>query len=127
MGKYTRNHFIYGRCSGLQFTENMFYSNKFINFLQRFFIVFYRCFVATICIAFMWPFALYYCMVEVNYIKNMFCKITFGIAGTLSCLNLILCSIPTAILIGFVFFLYWPLLDKILLMSDDYLGKVNND
>ena len=23
MGKYTRNHFIYGRCSGLQITENM--------------------------------------------------------------------------------------------------------
>ena len=90
MSKYTRNHFIYGRCSGLQFTENMIHSNKFINFLHRFFIVFYKCFIALIYIEFMWPFATYYSLVEINYTKNMFCKIIFGIAGTLSCLNLIL-------------------------------------
>ena len=128
MGKYTRNHFIYGRCSGLQFTENMIYSNKLIIFLRRFFIVLSRCFSIAFIIPFMWLYAFIYSMVDAFFTKNEFCKITFGISGTLIGLNLIVCSFPFTILAGFIFFLYWPLLDKILLMIDEYdEGENEND
>ena len=127
MGKYTRNHFIYGRCSGLQFTENMIYSNKLIIFLRRFFIVLSRCFSIAFIIPFMWLYAFIYSMVDIFYSKNEFCKITFGISGTLIGLNLIVCSFPFTILAGFIFFLYWPLLDKILLMIDEYDERENEN
>ena len=128
MDKYTRNHFIYGRCSGLQFTENMIYSNKLIIFLRRFFIVLSRCFSIAFIIPFIWLYCAYYSMADTFFSKNEICKISLGISGTLIGLNLIVCSFPFTILAGFIFFLYWPLLDKILLMIDEYdEGENEND
>ena len=118
--KYTRNHFKIGKCSGLLYTDNIMYSNKCINFWRRFAVNLLLSFILTFSFAVCWPFSSYYGFVEFYYGKKRFCQITCGIAGTFACLTFIVSSIPLAFISGFILFLYWPLLDEIILWIEEY-------
>ena len=113
LGEYTSDHYDFGRCTGLQFTDCSLCSNRIFNFLYQLLLVFAKCLLFGIGLPFICVFALGYVIGEkINY--DIDCLLILsGILGCTSCLSFIMCIIPLTSFIALLMLFYWPLQDKI--------------
>ena len=112
LGKYSSNHFDLGQCAGLQYANCGFCSNRLFNFFYRFFMIILKCIAFAIVLPFAITFYIYYsfhhkCVHEYDDC----CSVFFGICGTLSCLNFIMCGLVLSSFISVLMILIWPFHD----------------
>ena len=121
LSKYDGEHFSIGRCSGLQYADCTFCSSRIINFFYQFLFVILKGAAFAICLPFAIVFFIYYQFFHkcINIYDD--CPLIFyGIAGTLSCLNFIMCGLTITSFIFVLMIFIWPLQDKVFSIVFDF-------
>ena len=114
MNEYTKNHYSFGRCSGLRYINCIFCYNRLFNLFYQFILVIGKSILFIICcpllvIFYICYFVLHNCYPkdddEILFLGSIFCTLTF--------LNFIICLFPISAIISILMIFYWPLQDKI--------------
>ena len=108
LGKYSSNHFDFGRCAGLQSVECEICSNRIINFLYSFLLIILKSAAFAICAPFALVFYLYYTFFRDCISSYSDCSVFFAFSGTLSCLSLVMCCYFLSSFIAVLMIFIWP-------------------
>ena len=112
MNEYTKNHYSFGRCSGLRYIDCIFCYNRLFNLFYQFILVIGKSILFIICCPFLVIFYICYLVLHNCYPKDE--NLILGsIFGTLTFLNFIICLFPISAIISILMIFYWPLQDKI--------------
>ena len=108
MGKYSYNHFDFGRCAGLQNVECEICSNRIINFLYCFLLIILKSVAFAILAPFAITFYIYYTFHDDCVNRYYDCIAIYAFSGTLCCLNLIMCGFFISSFISVLMIFIWP-------------------